>query len=347
MSPTGTSARCVLMVTYPGIQLLDVAGPLGVLCVATDVAAARGLDPGYAPEVIGPEPGLVRADSGLGLAVDRAYENLPAAIDTLVVAGAEEAGQTGSGPRVLSCVGAAAVGARRVTSVCTGAFVLAAAGLLDGRRATTHWRRAEELARGFPRVAVDPDALYVRDGPVWTSAGGTAGMDLALALVEEDLGHEVALEVSRRMLLFPRRSGGQSQFSTRSPGLLAERDRLRTLQAWIVEHPELPHRVEALADRAGMSPRNFSRVFAAQVGVPPARFVERVRVEAARQRLEESSDTLEEVAGAVGFASPETLRRAFLRQLGVGPSAYRERFTNRSALGPAASPVSALDAPEV
>jgi len=335
------------MVTYPGIRLLDVAGPLGVFSVATDVAAEQGLDSGYAPEVIGPEPGLVRAGSGLGLAVDRAYEDLPTAVDTLVVAGAEAAEQTGAGPRVLGCVGAAAAGARRVTSVCTGAFVLAAAGLLDGRRATTHWRRAEELARGFPRIAVDSDSLYVRDGPVWTSAGGTAGMDLALALVEEDLGPEVVLEVSRRMLLFPQRSGGQSQFAKGSPGPLAERDRLRTLQAWIVEHPELPHTVEALADRAAMSPRNFSRVFSAQVGVPPARFVERVRVEAARQRLEVSAETIEEVAGGVGFGSPETLRRAFLRQLGVGPSAYRERFMNRSPLGSEASPVSPLYAPTV
>jgi transcriptional regulator GlxA family with amidase domain len=178
-----------------------------------------------------------------------------------------------------------------------------------------------------PEVEVEPDAIFVRDGSIWTSAGVTAGMDLALALVEEDLGREIALEVSRRMVVFLKRPGGQSQFSAQLAGQLADRDPIRDLQTWIVEHPEQAHGVEALAERVAMSPRHFSRVFTQQVGLPPARFVEHVRVEAARRRLEQAGARLDQVAEQVGFGTAETLRRAFLRQLGVGPAAYRERFT--------------------
>lgn len=327
-NPESRSARTVAMLVYPGIQLLDVVGPLEVFAAASEALAGRGDGlPGYRLEVLGSEPGSVRASSGLVLAVDRAYEDLPDPIDTLVVAGGHGTARAFLDPRVLACVRRASVRARRTCSVCTGAFVLAAAGLLDGRRATTHWASADRLARHFPDVDVDPDPIYVKDGDLWTSAGVTAGMDLALALVEEDHGRHLALEVSRRMVFFLKRPGGQSQFSAQLAGQMADRDPLRDLQSFVVEHPAEDHAVERLAARVAMSPRNFSRVFARQTGLSPGRFVERVRVEAARRRLEETQGPVEAVAGEVGFGTAETMRRAFLRQIGVGPAAYRERFT--------------------
>jgi transcriptional regulator GlxA family with amidase domain len=319
--------RRVVMVTYPGIQLLDVVGPLEVLAGATEAAEQRGAGArGYLLSLFGPEPGTVRASSGLQVGIDRAYEDLPDEIDTLIVAGGIGVAEAVRDPRVRDCVRLAAARARRVCSVCTGAFLLAVEGLLDGRRATTHWSAVGELAERFPEIAVDPDSIYVRDGEFWTSAGVTAGMDLALALIEDDLDRSIALEVSRRMVFFLKRPGGQSQFSAQLAGQFADRDPLRDLQAWVVEHPGMAHTVPALAARVAMSPRHFSRVFSEQVGHSPARYVERVRVEAARRRLEESAGTVDEVAGEVGFGTSETMRRAFLRQIGVGPSAYRERF---------------------
>ena len=337
--PQTSADREVVIVAFPGVQGLDVVGPLEVFAAASELAAREpgaGGASGYRTHLAGPAPGVVRASSGLALGVDCLYESLPERIDTLVVAGGHGTAQAVADPRVVQAVQSAASRARRITSVCTGAFVLAAAGLLDGRRATTHWSAVEGLAQAFPRVTVEPDSIYVQDGPVWTSAGVTAGMDLALALVEDDLGRDIALEVSRRMVFFLKRPGGQSQFSAQLAGQIAERDPLRDLQAWIVEHPEQDHGVEALAARVAMSPRHFSRVFTKQVGQSPARFVERVRVEAARRRLEEGRASVDGVANDVGFGSAETMRRAFLRQLGVGPAAYRERF-----VGDGAGPLSA------
>jgi len=321
--------REVLMVAYPGIQLLDVVGPLEVFAAANEALADAGeSEPAYHFEIAGSGPGTVRASSGLTIGVDRAYEDLPKKVHTLMVAGGRGTAQAFVDPRIVEAVRKAAARSARVTSICSGAFVLASAGLLNGRRATTHWRSAEGLAQLFPEIEVDPDSIYVQDGSIWTSAGVTAGMDLALALVEEDLGREIALEVSRRMVFFLKRPGGQSQFSAQLAGQMADRDPLRDLQGFIIEHPGEAHTVESLSERVGMSPRNFSRVFAKQVGQSPARFVERVRVEAARRRLEESSQTVEAVADEVGFGAAETMRRAFLRQIGVSPSAYRERFTS-------------------
>lgn len=319
------------MVAYPGVQLLDVVGPLEVFAAASEAVGAPGreaLARGYEITIVGSAPGTVRASSGLAIGVDRAYEDLPEELDTLIVAGGHGSARAFVEPRILAAVRAGAARARRTCSVCTGAFVLAAAGLLDGRRATTHWGSADDLARLFPEVDVDPDPIFVRDGDVWTSAGVTAGMDLALALVEDDLGRDLALEVSRRMVFFLKRPGGQSQFSAQLAGQAADRDPLRELQTWIVEHPAEDHAVERLASRVSMSPRNFSRVFAKQVGLSPGRFVERVRVEAARRRLEDSPGSVDTVASDVGFGTAETMRRAFLRQIGVGPSAYRERFNS-------------------
>jgi transcriptional regulator GlxA family with amidase domain len=226
----------------------------------------------------------------------------------------------------VAAVGAQAGRARRVASVCTGAFLLAEAGLLDGRRATTHWYACDELARRYPAITVDPEPIYVRDGDVATSAGVTAGMDLALALVEEDLGRDTALTVARWLVLFLRRAGNQAQFSSQLAAQVADRDALCELRAWIADHPGEDLSVETLAARVALSPRHFARAFREEVGVTPGRYVERVRLEAARRRLEESGDPIGAVAAACGFGTPETMRRAFLRALGVGPAEYRRRF---------------------
>jgi transcriptional regulator GlxA family with amidase domain len=216
---------------------------------------------------------------------------------------------------------------RRIASVCTGAFLLAEAGLLKGRRATTHWGACEELARDFPDTVVEPDTIFVRDGAIYTSAGVTSGMDLALALVEEDCGRDVALAVARELVMFLQRPGGQAQFSAQLAGQLAEHEPLRELQTHILEHPEEDLSIGALARRAAMSPRNFARVFTREVGRTPARFVASARVETARRLLEETREPLEQVASRSGLANPETLRRTFMRLVGIAPGQYRERFT--------------------
>jgi transcriptional regulator GlxA family with amidase domain len=216
--------------------------------------------------------------------------------------------------------------ARRVTSVCTGAFILAASGLLDGKRATTHWARCAQLARRFPKVQVDDAPIYVRDGETWTSAGVTAGIDLALALVEQDLGHTVANQVARRLVVFVRRAGGQAQFSAQLSAQTAESVPLRELLAFIIEHPEGALDVPSMAARVGMSVRHFSRSFQAETGVSPAAYVERVRVETARRLLEQSARSVDEVASAAGFGTSAALRRAFARKVSLNPREYRARF---------------------
>jgi transcriptional regulator GlxA family with amidase domain len=215
--------------------------------------------------------------------------------------------------------------ARRVAAVCTGAFVLAEAGLLDGRRAVTHWKSAGSLAKTYPRVRVESDPIYVRDGPFWTSGGASSGFDLALALVEDDFGSELARDVAQYLVLFLRRPGGQSQFSPLIE-MPADPGPIRAVQTWAMEHISDDLSVEKLADHAAMSPRNFARVFAQQTGVTPAKFVEQIRVEAARAKLERSRETLEGIAAACGLGTALTLRRTFERHLGVNPSEYRERF---------------------
>ncbi len=314
------------MVCFPDVQLLDVFGPLEVLAAAGDAEREAGCGPGYALELVGPSVGPVVGSSRLTVMADRDWSDRPEDIDTLIVAGGTGTVAAAQDPALLEYVRWVAPRARRICSVCTGALILARAGLLVGRRVTTHWAYAEALAAAFPDMAVDPDPIYLRDGKVWTSAGVTAGMDLALALVEEDSSRDLALRVSRRMVFFMKRPGGQSQFSAQLSGQIAERDPLRELQAEIVEHPSVDHSTAAMAARVGMSPRHFARVFREEVGQPPARFVECVRVEAARRALEESAHSVDEIAGSVGFGTAETMRRAFLRQMNVGPAAYRERF---------------------
>jgi transcriptional regulator GlxA family with amidase domain len=246
--------------------------------------------------------------------------------DTLVVAGGVGAREAVEDAGTVAWIAAAAARARRTASVCTGAHLLAEAGVLAGRNATTHWRWCRTLARRHPDVELDDDAIFVRDGDVWTSAGVTAGIDLSLALVEEDLGRDVALAVAQELVVFLRRPGGQSQFSRALAAQQATRPALRELQGWIAGHLDADLSVAALAARANLTERSFSRAFRREVGEPPAAYVETLRIERARMLLEDGAESIEAVARATGFASAEVLRRAFHRRVGVSPAAYRERF---------------------
>ncbi len=325
INPWSVPAR-VAIVLYEGVQSLDVTGPLEVFSAANEVldATARP-EARYEVGTVATTARPLQTSSGLTVVPARALPDPRGRLDTLIVPGGAGA-RSGADPQLLDWVRSAARHTRRVASVCTGAFALAAAGLLDGRRATTHWAYAAELARRHPLVEVDPDPIFVRDGPVWTSAGVTAGIDLALALVEEDLDREVALAIARHLVMFLRRPGSQSQFSATLLAQQPSREPLREAQRLVLEDVAGEHTVEAMAARAHMSPRNFARAFRAQTGVTPARFVERVRLEAARRRLEESAEPIEQIARACGFGTPETMRRGFLRALRVSPSEYRRRF---------------------
>ena len=267
--------------------------------------------------------------NGIVVVPDSAMDEVVGSIDTLLVAGGAGTRRAASDPRVIRWVRDAAARSRRVTSVCSGAFVLAEAGLLDGRRATTHWEWCDTLAQRYPAIDVERDAIFVRDGNTYTSAGVTAGMDLALALVEEDLGAQRAREVAQQLVVFLRRPGGQSQFSAQLAAPAAERRPIREVQDWIAANPAADLSVARLAERAAMSPRNFARAFRAEVGMTPAAYVESVRVEQARIALEASDAQVETIADHCGFGTVETMRRAFHRRLGVGPAAYRSRFQSQ------------------
>ena len=305
--------RTVLIVLFDGVQSLDVTGPLEVFAGANYWQSRHDDRPERPGDASGPVYRIrtaslrghpVRTSSGLRLAPDGNLDD--AGPDVLIVPGGE--------------------GARRLVSVCTGAFLLAEAGLLDGCRVTTHWAYCAALAARFPQVSVDPDPIFVRDGNVVTSAGVTAGIDLALALVEEDLGRDAALDIARHLVVFLRRPGNQAQFSAQLAAQLADREPLRDVQRWIADHPAADLSVEALASRASLSPRQFARAFAAEVGIPPGRYVDRVRLETARRRMEDTADAVEETARLCGYGTPEAMRRAFMRALGVSPAEYRRRF---------------------
>jgi transcriptional regulator GlxA family with amidase domain len=370
--------RNVVILVYPGVQSLDVTGPLEVFNGAQllieaglghpptgqalaeakrrsgidravriapgarsvrDTAEAQGVtaDRGYTITVVSLDGAPVETSSGLTIVPHTDLYHAPAKIDTLLVAGGAGADRACADPALIEWIAARAQSARRVASVCTGAFLLAAAGLLDGRRATTHWAAAAELARRHPLVGVDPEPIFVCDGQVWTSAGVTAGMDLALAMVEEDLDRDAALTIARHLVLFLRRPGNQAQFSATLATHAPARDGLREVQRYAVEHLTADLSVEALAQLAHMSPRHFARSFRAEVGLTPGRYVERLRLEAARRRLEESEEPVAAVALASGFGTAETMRRAFLRALGVGPAEYRRRFHTTAAAPEAAA----------
>jgi transcriptional regulator GlxA family with amidase domain len=320
--------RTVLLVLFDQVQALDVTGPLEVFAGANTWRAARGAGPEYDIRTASLGGRSVRTSSGLGLVPDGDLRELaaagPDAVGILLVPGGE--GSRHPDPELVAWLQARGHRASRLVSVCTGAFLLAEAGLLDGRRVTTHWAYCRALAARFPAVRVDPDPIFVRDGHVTTSAGVTAGIDLALALVEDDLGREAALDVARNLVVFLRRPGNQAQFSAQLAGQLADRQPLREVQRWIADHPAADLSVETLAGQASLSPRQFARAFAAEVGLPPGRYVDRVRLEAARRRLEDTADGVEQTARCCGYGTPEAMRRAFVRALGVSPGEYRRRF---------------------
>lgn len=306
--------------------LLDLAGPWEVFHLANLLSDAPHAPP-YAIELVAVgDDREVQALGGPTLLVSRRASRDRREIDTLVVPAFDGCVDARPGTQLIRSVRRLAARARRVVGVCAGAFVLAHAGLLAGRRATTHWRECDRLRRDFPDVVVDADAIFVRDEHVYTSAGVTAGIDLALSLIEEDLGRDASLAVARHLVVFLRRPGGQAQFSATLDAQAVERDALGALIVWLADHLHANTSVEALAARANMSPRNFARVFRREVGQTPARYVERLRVEAARRQLEESAASIEAISVQCGFRSLSAMRRAFSKTLGVAPSSYRSRF---------------------
>ncbi|MEU3183272.1 GlxA family transcriptional regulator [Streptomyces sp. NPDC006923] len=315
------TVRSVLVVLFDELQSLDVTGPVEVFAGA---ARQAGDPDAYRIRTASLDGGPVRTTSGLTIVPDIALTDAPPAPHTLLVPGG--AGTRAPDPRLVDWLRACAPAAGRLVSICTGALLLAEAGLLDGRRATTHWVAADLLARDHPAVDVDPDPIFVRDGDVATSAGVTSGIDLALTLVEEDLGREVALAVARHLVVFLRRPGNQAQFSAQLAAQTAEREPLREVQSWISEHPGGDLSVESLAGRACLSPRHFARAFRSETGITPGRYVERVRLEHARRLLEDSADGIEEISRASGYGTPEAMRRAFVKALGTAPAEYRRRF---------------------
>jgi transcriptional regulator GlxA family with amidase domain len=320
--------RRIVMLAFPDAQIIDITGPLEVFGRAarwmTDEQGWR--IPAYTVEIVATKAGAFATSSGLRLIADRPITQVHGPIDTLLVAGGRGTTDAIRDRALIDWLRGSIHRTRRICSVCTGAFLLAEAGLLDGLSATTHWRQCEQLATRYPAVSVETDPIFVRAGKIFTSAGVTAGIDLALALLEEDHGRDVALAVARELVMFLRRPGGQSQFSVQLSAQVADREPLRDLQQWIADHLGADLSVEALARRAAMSPRNFARVFAREVGMTPGEFVENLRVEAARRRLEESVEGVDSIASACGFGTRESMRRAFIRTLHVPPSAYRSRF---------------------
>lgn len=318
----------IAFLVFPGFQSLDLAGPYEVFAGA-NLAVRR---PAYEPMVVAATAGPVVSESGLPVVAERSLDDLrPGQVDSLVVVGGNGVFAARDDAATIDWVRRIGRRAARVASVCSGTFVLAEAGFLDGRRATTHWRRASQLQQEYPAVSVDPDPIHIHDGKVWTSAGVTAGIDLALAMVEADHGGDAAQSIARMLVMFLRRPGGQSQFATGVwHGAVTDRP-IRRVVDHVHEHPASDLSVPRLAELAAMSERHLLRVFAREVGCTPAAYVERVRVEAARHVLETCDDGVDAVATRVGFGSAETMRRAFVRRLGVAPSDYRQRFATDAA----------------
>lgn len=321
--------RLVTMAAYGGAEVLDITGPLDVFALANGIHMENGgLEPLYRIEIAAKaKDDAIVTSSGIRLLADKAWCDC-SDMDTLLVPGgpvAENAPQ-----ELVDWLRLAAAGVRRVGSICTGAFILALAGLLDGRRATTHWSRAEELRRLYPRIDVDEDAIHTRDGSIYTSAGITAGIDLALALVEDDYGRRLALDVARRMVLYFKRPGGQSQFSTSLLAQFREGGCLAPTLQWILANYQRPLDNETLASHSAMSLRNFARIFKRDVGTTPAQFIERIRLEAAVKLLEETGQSMETVARECGFQSGEHLRISFARRFGITPGQYRARFRSET-----------------
>ena len=324
--------RRIAMVGFSDAQILDICGPLEVFSRASRVMTnegRRGADI-YQVELLAHRAGPVRMSSGIDLVAARSFKSVRGGLDTLIVAGGRGVDAALEDRELIDWLRRMAPCVRRLASVCTGTFLLAEAGLLDGKSVTTHWGSCDKLAARYPRVRVDPDPIFVRQGRLYTAAGVTAGMDLALALVAEDHGTALSRAVARELVLFLQRPGGQSQFSTQLRIQSSDRAPIAELQSWMADHLSDDLSVVALARRAAMSPRNFARAFTESVGMTPARFVQRMRLEGARRRLEESEEGVKAIAAQCGFGSAESMRRAFLRTLRVAPSAYRSHFSEAS-----------------
>jgi len=318
--------KIIAILALPNVQLLDVAGPLDVFAEA-NVQAGADI---YALRVVGTSAGTVRCSSGTRIMVDAVIgQDSRERIDTLLAAGAPNAAGLAPDVGLLNWLNEIIPSVRRYGSVCSGAFILAKAGLLNGRRVTTHWAQAEQLARSFPKITVDADAIHVRDGRLRTAAGVTAGLDLALALVEEDLGREIAKKVAAQLVMFFKRPGGQAQFSRKGEAAPVGRSALQEVQRWVAANPAEDLGVAALAARMQLSPRHFARLFKKEVGMTPADWVVQSRVGAARALLEAGHAAPKEVAGACGFADVDTFRRSFVRQVGITPAEYRKRYSGR------------------
>jgi transcriptional regulator GlxA family with amidase domain len=327
--PSIERSRRIVFVAGPGVEILDLVGPLQVFARATDMfrRANPGLPPIYSVEVvtISKQRSLL-ANCGLRLTAHKTFRETRGEIDTLLVAGGDAIEQNQIRTEAVRWLKRIAGRTRRIGSVCTGAMLLARAGLLDGRRATTHWNWCQTLIKRAPRANVEADPIFVRDDNVYTSAGVTAGMDLALALVEEDHGSRLALQVARNLVLYLRRPGGQSQFSAALSLQETDHKPLRELEGWVLDNLDKPLTVSTLAQRVAMSPRNFARVFTREIKTTPARFVERLRVETARRRLEESQNSMETIASECGFGNVNSMRNVFQRTLRIPPGQYRRHF---------------------
>lgn len=306
--------RTITFLLFPGFQLLDMSGPHTAFRFAANLVPDA-----YRIDLVSAAGGMVTSSSGVNVGTTHVRGNRP---DTLIVPGGSGVHAYAAAPAALRLTQRLAARSRRVTSVCTGAFLLAAAGLLDGRCVTTHWRHAASLQAAYPSLQVDPDRIFIRDGSVWTSAGVSAGIDLALALIEEDLGVEVSRAVAREMVVYHRRPGGQSQFSALLD-IEPPSDRIRAVLHFAREHLHEPLPVERLAEVARLSPRQFARAFVSETGQTPAKAIERMRAEAARPRVEDGREPLEIIACASGFGDPERMRRGFIRAFGQPPQALR------------------------
>ncbi|GAB2868827.1 GlxA family transcriptional regulator [Pseudoduganella ginsengisoli] len=318
---------CIAILAYDHMNLLDLSGPLQALCTANR-SSGRAL---YDTVVVSASGGLITTSAGLPVMTQPLSALDGVAVDTVIAAGGCAGDEFYAPPQLAAWVARRAPDVRRVCSVCTGAFVLAAAGQLDGRVAATHWAWTGKLQQLHPRVQVDAERIFVRDGNVWTSAGVSAGIDLALALIEEDYGHRVAITAARQMVVYMKRSGGQSQFSAPLAAQEKSGGRFAELHAWMAAHLHEELTVERLAAQAGMAPRTFARSYGAQMGVTPGKMVETMRLEAARRALEETSLPLKSIAARNGYVDEQNLRRAFQRHLGISPGQYRSRFSPHGA----------------
>lgn len=330
MQSTTKQPKLIQMLIYPDAQSLDVTGPLEVFDIANQELPPETV--GYEIELIAKETGPIRMSSGIRISADKSLDQLTRHAHTLMVAGGVGTRQMVFDKDVIDWLSAEAEKVERIASVCSGTFILAQAGLLDGKKATTHWQVSEMLDQLYPAVTVIPDSIYHRDGKVYTSAGITAGMDLALALVEEDFGHEVAMKVAKQLVLFLKRPGGQSQFSNQLAMQFKLSGPLESLSEWLVDNIDQPVSVTDMAQQVAMSPRNFARVFQRETGTTPAKFVEGLRVERAQQLLEASNLGLEQVADKCGFGSAERMRRSFVKTLNVLPVDYKRRFGSQASV---------------